>query len=347
MAALGLAVANDIANMALIFYVRGKAMAQTIQDKPLLKWLRDNSKTFPSGNLQVSELVQGAYMSDTASFLQGFTEDDQVLFAQAQNTLRVNYTWKEVISGLIITWTELLKDGITVTDDGGTQQHSGDALTRLTSILENRLGDFGESNSRAMNTMFWRNGQQDAKQMPGILSLLNDTPAVGTVGGLNKATYAWWRQRVKLDLAASAENSTIIKFFNTEMIQLKRYGGKPDKALCGSAFLEALRTEVIAKGQLTTTGFQGKQATEIGMNSISIQGLGTFEYDPTLDDLGMSKRCYVMDSRRIKYRPMEKEDMRVLNPERPYNYLVFLKNVKSTGVLCCTQLNANGVYGIA
>lgn len=346
MATLGLSVANDIANQALILYVRGQALAQTTQDKPLLKWLRDNSKTFSSGNLQVSEAVQGTFMSDTAGFLQGITEDDAVLFAQSQNVLRAAYTWREVITGLIITWTELLKDGITVTDDGDTQQHSDVALTRLASILESRLMDFGESNSRAMNTMFWQDGTQDAKQMPGILSLFNTTPAVGTVGGLNKATYAWWRQRYNGALAASAQNSDLIKFFNSELLQLKRYGGKPDKALCGSEFLDALRTEVVAKGSLTMTGFQGK-ATEIGINTVSINGLGTFEYDPTLDSLALSKSCFVMDSRRVKYRPMEKEDMRVIKPERPYNYLVFLQNVKSTGVITCTQLNANGRYAIA
>jgi len=330
MATLGLSVANDIANQALILYVRGQALAQTTQDKPLLKWLRDNSKTFSSGSLQISEPVQGVFMSDTAGFLQGITEDDAVLFAQAQNVLRAAYTWKEVITGLIITWTELLKDGITVTDDGDTQQHSDVALTRLASILESRLSDFGESNSRAMNTMFWQDGTQDSKQIAGVRSLLNDTPAVGTVGGLNKATYAWWRQRATLNLAPSAQNSDMIKFFNSELLQLKRYGGKPDKALCGSEFLDALRTEVVAKGSLTMTGFQGK-ATEIGINTVSINGLGTFEYDPTLDSLGMSKRCFVMDSRRMKYRPMEKEDMRVIKPER----------------LTMTQMNAFGCYGIA
>lgn len=346
MATLGLSVANDIATHALNYFVRGKSLAQTMQDKPLLKWLRDNMKTFPSGKETISEPVQGAYMSDTPGFLQGITEDDEVLFRQAANGLRVEYSWKEVITGLIITWTELLKDGISITEDGAVQEHSDVALTRLTGILENRLADYGESNSRAMNDMLWRDGSQDAKHIAGVQSILNGTAAVGTVGGKDKATYTWWRQRVRLDLVPSANDSDMIKFFNSELVQLKRFGGKPNKALCGSAFLDALRVEILGKGLLTQSGFQGK-ATEIGMNSVSIAGLGTFEYDPTLDDLALSKRCYVMDSRRIQYRPMEKEDMRMINPERPYNYLVFLKNVKSVGALCATQLNCHGVYGIA
>jgi hypothetical protein len=65
-----------------------------------------------------------------------------------------------------------------------------------------------------------------------------------------------------------------------------------------------------------------------------------------LDDLGEGKRCYIMDSRRIKVRPMEDEDDKMLTPERPYNYAVFLYNQTWTGVESTTQLNANGVYSM-
>jgi hypothetical protein len=350
MAALGLSVANDIASAALIWYVRGKTLSQTTQDKPLLKWLRDGQKTFSSGNLQISEPVQGVYMSDTGGFLQGFSEDDSINFAQASNILRAVYNWKEVIASLIITWTELLKDGISIVDDskGGRQsEHSEVAMTRITGILENRMDDFGESWSRAFNNMLWQDGTQDAKQVPGVLALLPDTTVTGTTGGLNRATYTWWRHRVNLALAPSAANSSIIQFFNSELLQLRRFGGKPNKALCGSAFLDALRLELFAKGYFTMEGFQGEKATDLGMGGVHITGMGKFEYDPTLDGpLNMSKRCFVMDGRRIKLRPMEGEDNKVLTPERPYQYLVFLHSMKWTGALEATQLNSNGVYAV-
>lgn len=350
MAALGVTAATDIANAALIWYVRGETLSQTTQDKPLLAWLRKGAKTFASGNKQISEPVQGAYMSDTAGFLQGFTGDDSINFNSASNILRAVYNWYEVLAALWITWTDLLIDGISIFDDtkgGRESQHSEVDMTRLTGILENRLSDFGESYSRAMNLMFWQDGSQDAKQVPGITSILTDTAAVGTTGGLNRATYPWWRHRVNLTLAPSAQNSTVIQFFNSELVQLKRYGGKPNKALCGSAFLDALRLELFAKGYFTIDGFQNSKATDLGMGSVHISGMGRFEYDPTLDSLGLAKRCYVMDGRRVRLRPMDMEADKVLTPERPYQYLVFLHSMKWTGALECTQLNANGVYAIA
>jgi hypothetical protein len=89
--ALGLAVAGDIASAALTFYVRGKAFAQTIQDKPLLRTLKGAQKTFPGGKDNVSLPVQGAFMQSTAGFFAGFSEDDTLSFTQAANLLRAEF----------------------------------------------------------------------------------------------------------------------------------------------------------------------------------------------------------------------------------------------------------------
>lgn len=342
--ALGLTVANDIAYGVLTFYARGKALMQTMQQKPLVAWLKSNQKTFPGGKDYISDPVQGAVMADQAGFMQWYSEDDAATFAQAQNLLRAQVPWKEARAGLIISWTELKKDGISVTDSARTSDHSQKELVVLTDLLENRLDDYGESWARVFNSACWKDGTQDAKAMPGLLSILPDNAAAGTVCGLSQATYPWWRHRTSFGLAVSEANQSLTKFLRAELIQLTRYGGKPNKALCGSAFLDALMIEVQTKGQYSTEGFA--KDMDMGMGQIRMMGLGTFEYDPTLDDMGYSKRCYIMDSRRIKLRPMEGEDMKVLNPDRPYNYYVFLKDMTWTGGMSATQKNCHGVYSV-
>jgi len=347
MATIGsLAVAADIASAALDFHVRGPALMQTIQDRPLLKFLNAGKETFPGGKQYVTLPVQGAVMSDTAGFFAGYTQDDALTFTQSANILRPQYAWKEVHCGFVITQTELKQDGINVTDgEQAVKDNSGVQLTRLTAILKNRIADFSDSYARSMNEMLWKDGTQDSKQIPGIQALLGDSNTSGTVGGLAQATYTWWRQRVNLNLVPSAENQDISKFFRNEVKQLQRYGGKPNKALCGSAFWDALMTEVEKKGIYTQQGFANK-TNDIGLSTISVAGIGTFEYDPTLDTIGRDKYCYVFDSRRVKLRPMEGEENKTLKPARPYNYMVMLKSMTYTGALVTDQLNANGVYAI-
>lgn len=346
-------MANDIANDVLDYYVRKGALAQTTQDKPLLRVLRESQETFPGGKGNVSEPVQGAFMSDT-NLPQGYTQDDQLNFNQASNVLRAVLPWKEMHYGLEIAWTELKQDGITITDNNAMSEHKNVNVVRIIdSILKNRIADWMESWARGMNSTFWANGAQDPKAVPGMTSILQDV-ANANIASLSQVTYKWWQQRVLLGIAASAENQTLTKTLRSELRQLTRYGGKPNTALCGSKFIDALELEVQDKGLYTQEGFKSEGKTDAGIAKIS---MGTsygvdrgarlkFEYDPSLDDMGYATRCYVWDTSKLKLRPMEGEDNKLLTPERPYNYLVFFKSMTWTGTLIPTQMNCHGIYSV-
>jgi hypothetical protein len=222
--------------------------------------------------------------------------------------------------------------------------------------LKNRIEDFGESWSREKNKMLWNDGSADSQHLPGVLSILTDDPNSGTTGGIARSN-TWWRHRARVGgLAASANtgpkitssptNQTLTKTLRTEMIQLRRYGGRADFAPCGSAFLEQLRAEVTEKGYYTQNNFNQKSATQIGMQSVMLDNL-EFIYDPTLDDLGRSKFCYMIDTRRLRLMPMEGEDNKITKPNIPYNAIVFLHMMTFTGALVCDQLNSCGVYEVA
>jgi hypothetical protein len=344
--ALGLSVAGDLANALLDLHMRGPTLDQTTQDKPLLRILSATQKTFPGGKQYITTPVQGAYMSDTAGFFQGMSEDDELTFAQAANVLRAQYEWKEHHSGLIITWTELKKDGISIIRDGQVRQHSKREMFVLTDVLQNRLDDFSESWSRSKNHALWMDGSQAAKTVAGLTSLILSTnEATATTGGLSRATYSWWRNRKSLGLAVSEENQSLTKFMRREVRQLRRYGvSKPNVALCGEEFLNALEVEVQKKGEYTTTGFARTQ--DISQGDIRIGNL-MFEWDPWLDDHGQGKYCYILDSRRVRLRPMEGEENKQLDPERPYNYLVFIRSMVTTLAMEASQLNGCGVYSVA
>lgn len=345
--ALGFVVASDIINAALIFYVKGKALSQTTEEKPTLAKFRSKSKTFPSGKgFQISEPIQGSFMGDVPGFYQGYTQDQQLQFTQAQNILRAVYTGYETHAGLGITWTELKVDGITVSDNNKMSNHSDREATVLTDLMQNRLEDFGESWMRAENFTLWKDGSQDPLVPPGILSIMTDNPTAGSTGGLNRQTYPWWQHRVNLNLTASPVNQNLTRYLRSDQRQIRRNGGRIDYIACGSKFIDALELEVQAKGLYTQEGFMKENNTDIGMADITMRGVGKFSYDPTLDDLGFSNRCYMMDMRRIMMRPMQGEDKKICTPERPYNYMVFFRSITSTYAVVCKQLNALAVYAV-
>lgn len=345
MATIGSLVVQSVADYALDFHVRKGMLFQNVQDRPLLRWLEAGKKTFAGGKGLITEPVQGSMMSDTAGFFAGFTGDTALTFNQMALGERAEYSWKEVHAGFVITFSQLKQDDIVVSDgEQRTVEASDPTITRLSGILEGAMRDYAESWARSQNSMYWDDGSQDSLQVPGVRALILDDPTTGTVGGISQASNTWWRSRVNLGLVASAENQDITRFLASEVIQLKRYSSGPNALFCGSDFWDALQIEIRGKGLYTQSGFTGDN--DVGMTKISIAGIGTFQYDPTLDDKGLAKRCYAL-SRDIQMRPMENAHNLTFNPARPYQYMVLIKSMVDTAGLTARRLNASAVYGIA
>jgi hypothetical protein len=328
---------TNIANAAMDYFVKGKTFSNAIQEKPLLNALMGAQETFPGGKGNISIPVQFAY--DQSSFA-GYTHNDTVAYTNPANIKRAVFPWKEIHAGISLTNTELKLDGISVVDTlngKSVSQHSEADLTRLTGLLDNKLSDMAEAWSRSFDTMLHLDGTQDAKQVAGV------------VGGIDRATTALWRNRSAvgaLKITASPSLQTLTKFLRTELRQLRRYGGRPDLVLCGSGFLAALETEIAEKGIYTQSGFS-KGTNDIGMAEITMNGVGKFLYDPTLDDQGKSKFAYFIDTKNVKLKVMEGEDRKTHNPARPATQYVLYRAMTWTGGLVARQLNGCGVYEVA
>ena len=240
--------------------------------------------------------------------------------------------------------------GISVSDSmtsKSTSQHSDSEMVVLTNLLEDKIEDMMEGFARSFTDMLWRDGTQDAKAVPGVQSFLLDAPsAAGTTFGIDRSN-TWWRNRASVAIDSStASNQNLVNKLQTEQRQLRRFRGKPNKFLCGSDFLDAFEKELRSKGNYTLEGWANKKSIDASIADVSFKGV-MLEYDPALDDLGKSKYGYWFDERRIYLKTMEGEDRKTHTPARPPTRYVMYRSMTYTGALCCTQLNANGVYAIS
>jgi hypothetical protein len=338
----------NIANAALDFYIKGPALDQIVQDKPLLAAMVKAQKTFPGGKGNISIPVKG----ERTTTIMGYTHDDTVTYQNPANIKRVVYPWKEIHAGITFTGTELKIDGISVVDSTtgkDTVEHSQREMTVLTGLLEDKLDDMAKGWAEGFNKMLWQDGTQDAKQVPGIRSLVLDAPAVGMTGGLDRVANVWWRNRALTGASKIVSNPTtqlLTKTLRKEVRQLRRYGGRPNVALCGSLALEKLEAELTEKGYYTDSGFANMGKNDIGVASISMKQVGTFQYDPTLDDLGYSDYIYLLDFSHLTLRVMDGEDKKTHTPARPYDKYTYYRAMTWTGGLTADQLNAQGVYQV-
>lgn len=339
----------NAANALLDYHIKGPALAQTIQDKPILKALKGKQKTFPGGKEFITMPVKGDYTTT----IQGFSHDDTVTYSNPANIKRAQYNWYEIHGGISCTLSELKKDGLSIVDSlngADTSEHSEREMVVLTGLLQDKIDDMTEGFARGMNEMLWRDGSQDSKQVPGIQSIIVDDPTTATVGGLSGATSTWWRNRALVGAnkvsSAATSGGVLIRAIETEYRQLRRYGGNPDIWIAGSSFIDALGLELRANGNYSDSGFASAGKTDFGMADIKFKGQ-RIVYDPTLDDLGYAKRMYVMDSKHIFLNVMDGEDMKTHNPARPAEKYVMYRAMTWTGGLVCDQRNCHGVYEIA
>ena len=339
---------ENVANAVIDFhYLTPKVRSQTLQNKPLLKKMMEKETTFPGGKENITVRVKGIYTTT----IQGFEHNDTVGYANPANIKEAVYPWKLIHAGIEVTMHELLKSGISITDTTtgeGETRHSNSEKVVLADLMKDKVEDMMEGTDRGMNLMFWKDGSQDAKQIPGIRSfVLNDPTTATIVGGIDQSNNTWWRNRASLSLVTTTpSDQNVVTKLQSEWRQLRRYGGKPDLVLCGSDFIEAMEKELRAKGNYTLEGWTSEKATDASLADIRFKGV-MFQYDPSLDDMSLSKYCYVLDSRTIHPKAIEGESMKKHSPARPESKYVFYRALTWVGGLVCTQRNANGVYSIA
>jgi hypothetical protein len=337
---------ENAANAAIDYHFkRGKIVKQTIQEKPLLTKLMGKEKSFPGGKENITVRVKGVYSTE----MQGFEHDESVGYGNPANIKQAVAPWKLLHAGIKVTMHELLKNGISIADtqDGSsTREHSEEV--RLANVLQDKLEDMDEGTERSMNDMFWRDGTQDSKLVPGLLSFVVDDPTDAvTVLGIDQSANDWWQNRANLALThTTAADQAVVQELQKEFRQLRRYGGNPDLLLAGSDMMDWIERELRAKGNYTDNGWAGKGSIDASVADLAFKGK-PIHYDPTLDDLGYADRLYVLDTKHIYPMAIEGESMKKHNPARPADKYVLYRAVTWVGGLVCDQRNCHGVYALS
>lgn len=332
---------QNVANSTLDFYMKkGTPTDQHIQDKPLLSRLRKKQKSIPGGKGRVDIPV----VLETVSSLSGFEYDDSVPYGSPAKVRRVSAPYKLFHIGIQATYHELLHDGISVTE-GKTAEHSKRELTMLVNIWDHKIRDMDEGFDKDLNTLFWRDGTQDALAFGGLTAWIVDDPTDATViGGIDQSANAKWRNRADLAITVSTSTQGVLRKLDAELPQLRRYGGKPSAMFAGSDMIDELKQEFRQQGQFTQTGFNKPMDGAVG--ELSFNGMPVM-YDPTLDDLGYEKRLYVIDESAIMPFVVEGEDEKKHSPSRPEDkYVIYLAKTWVGGMIC-NRRNGCGVYAFA
>lgn len=351
----------NINNAALKNYIdKGKVFKQNIQNKPMLAAFNASAGRFSGGKEYVSLAVKSG---QGGGALQGYSGGDQVAYYNPGRTRRVNYPWKEHHIGIAVTHTELKIDGIDVVEDDASQSTramSGREEHALANLLDEKNDDLGEDYAKSLDLLMHQDGSASAKSLAGIGAFIFENPSAGTTGGLGRSN-AWWRNRAATAAYGGAggqgaitvnpaNGGALIAFLDKEIRQLARYsrGDVRWRWFAGSDFIDGYKSELRANGSYSENMSSDHGVPDGSMKDPRHAGR-VIAYDPTLDDMGLSKRCYViaMGKNGIQLLYMDGQRMKRHSPARPFDRYVMYNGITTTAVMIARQLNTSAVYDIA
>lgn len=356
--------ADELANInasTLETYIdRGKVWKQDVANKPMLQAFNAKAGKFVGGKDYVSFAVGSGYGGGA---LAGYTGDDQLNYYNQTGTKRAKFPWKEHFIGMVVTHTELKIDGIDVIEDGSdqrTEEMSGREMQALANLFDEKNEKLGADYTFSLDRLIHADGTSDTKALAGIGAIILPIPNAGSTGTISRVANSWWQNRAATAAfagvggqgaitSAAANGGALITFMDKEARARSKYknGSTDVRYFCGGDFIDAYKFELRANGQYSHTGWSDAN-NDGSMPDPKHAGL-PLQWDPTLDDLGLSKRCYAIDMGRtgVRLLYMDGQRMKKHNPARPYDRMTMYNGLSMTGVMVAKQLNTSGVYDIA
>lgn len=346
------------ANASINYFLKNDPIDQINVDRPLIRKLMAGKKPYVGALQYVVEQLR--YSND--SNFQSYFGDQQVTYNRKRTLQQAKYTWGSFHDGFGLNEDELTQNGIVMTDDKSNVPSDSEKI-QLTNLLQENTETLKLGFQENFDYMLHRDGSRSATDIPGLDLLISTTPTAAiTVGGLDQSVYTWWQNSAITGISTGTAGN-LTQQMEIAWRNATRYGGfAPDTIICGEAFLDAYRTD--AKLTVNRTVFmEGARAKPTTLDTSVGEGTETGLYfknkelvwDPVftvLDGLDgptipWSKRCYFINSKFLKLRPIQGHWMVNRTPPRVYDRYVHYFALTAKAALTTGKRNAHAVVSIA
>lgn len=209
------------------------------------------------------------------------------------------FDWKQVAVAVSISGLEEL-------------QNSG--KEKVIDLLESRIKNAERTMMNNMSTDVYSDGTADGgKQVGGLQLLVADSPTTGTVGGINRATWSFWRNYsfdATTDGGAAASASNIQSYMNRVWLNLVRNTERPDLLVADNNYYRFYWESLQAIQRITSD-----EMAKAGFESLKYQGADVV-FDGGYNGSAPSNHMYFLNTDYIHFRPHKDRNMVPLNPDR-------------------------------
>jgi hypothetical protein len=300
---------------------RSRQLADNVsENNAILKRLSEkgNVKLKAGGRNIVQELDYNE--NDTFKWYQGFETLD---ISPSDVLSAAEFDWKQAAVAVTISGLEQL-------------QNSGkDAIIDL---LEARITNAERTMSNKIAESMYSDGTGDGgKEVGGLQLLVADAPTTGTVGGINRATYAFWRNYV-VDPGAAATSVNIQGYMNDVFLNTSRGTDKPDLILSDNNYYDAYWSSLQAIQRI-----QDPNVGQSGFLTLKFQNADVV-FDGGIGGNAPANRMYFLNTNYIHFCVHRDRNFVPLDPDRySTNQDALVKLIAFAGNMTLSYAKAQGV----
>lgn len=210
-------------------------------------------------------------------------------------------------------------------------QNSGEEA--IIDLLESRIENSEDTFLNGLSLAMYGDGSVTGT-ISGLAALVANTPTSGVLGGIDRATYTFWRNISYSALTnggATATSANIQRYMNSLWKQLVRGRDMPDLIVADGNYWQ-LYLESLQAIQRIQTEDRAPDLAEIGFQTLKYMsadvvldgGFQGFATDPFVPDIAggtavggaPANTMYFLDTKYIHWRPHADRDMVPLDPKR-------------------------------
>jgi hypothetical protein len=192
---------------------------------------------------------------------------------------------------------------------------------QMIDLIESRVTNAEDTLTSLIATGIYSDGSQP-KEIGGLQLLVSDSPATGTVGGIDASTWPFWRNiafSAVTNGGAPVTSANIRRYMDQIYVQLVRGTDKPDLLIADNNYWLAYN-ESLQPIQRITDDKTGKAGfvniVYMGVPVILDGGFQGFSSDPVPVGGVPQNTMYFLNTKYIFYRPHRARNFTPLNPDR-------------------------------
>jgi hypothetical protein len=223
----------------------GRLADNVTRNNALLNRLREKGKvkTASGGRTIIQELE--------------YAQNASARWYSGYETLNINVS--DVFTGAEFNW----RQAAVAVSISGLELLQNAGRERVIDLLDSRIGNAERTMTNLVAEAVYSDGT-DTKKIGGLQFLVADSPSTGTVGGIDRATWGFWRNisyDATTDGGAAATSSNIQSYMNRVYVQLCRGTDKPDLIIADNnywrLYLESLQAiQRITNEKMASAGFE-------------------------------------------------------------------------------------------